>query len=150
MRAILFTVWLTLLVATSSQAADGMIDIESAYTVTETANRIEATLKEKGMTVFNRINHGQAAEQVDIKLRDTELIVFGNPRVGSPLMQCQQSVAIDLPQKMLMWQAADGKVWVSYNDPDYLVQRHDIKGCEQELATVAKALASVAQSVAKK
>lgn len=149
MRTTLFTVLLTLLVATPSPAADGMLDIESAYTVTETADRIEATLKEKGMTVFNRINHGLAAENVDIKLRGTELIIFGNPKAGSPLMHCQQSVAIDLPQKMLVWQAADGKVWVSYNDPDYLVQRHDIKGCEQEIANVAKALSSFAHSVAK-
>ncbi|WP_319783801.1 DUF302 domain-containing protein [Oceanisphaera sp. IT1-181] len=150
MKTTLFTAFLTLLVATSSLAGEGMINIESAFGVTETADRLEATLKEKGMTVFNRINHAQGAEKVDIKLRGTELIIFGNPKVGSPLMQCQQSVALDLPQKMLVWQDASSKVWLSYNDPSYLVQRHEINGCEQEIATVAKALAGISHRVATK
>ncbi|MFD1008380.1 DUF302 domain-containing protein [Oceanisphaera ostreae] len=150
MKTTILTAFLTLLVATSSQAGEGMINTESAFSVKETADRLESTLKEKGMTVFNRINHAQGAEKVNIKLRGTELIIFGNPKVGSPLMLCQQSVAIDLPQKMLVWQAEDSKVWLSYNDPSYLVQRHDIKGCEQEIATVAKALAGISKSVATK
>lgn len=150
MKTTIFTALFTLGVASSSLAAEGMINVESAFTVTETADRLAATLKEKGMTVFNRINHAQGAEKVDIKLRATELIIFGNPKVGSPLMQCQQSVALDLPQKMLVWQDASSKVWLSYNDPNYLVKRHDIKGCEQEIAAVAKALAGISHGVATK
>ena len=85
-----------------ASAADGLISIKSSHDVQRTADRLENTLRGKGMTVFIRINHAEGAQKVGKKLRPTELVVFGNPKVGTPLMQCSQSVAIDLPQKALI------------------------------------------------
>ncbi len=92
------------------------------------------------MTVFNRVNHAAGAEKVGKSLRPTELLVFGNPKVGAPLMLCSQSVAIDLPQKALIWEDDSGQVWISYNDPRYLALRHNLQGCEKILKKVAGAL----------
>jgi uncharacterized protein (DUF302 family) len=97
---------LVLFPAVPVMAAEGVIDVKSAFDVEETANRLEGLLNEKGMTIFERIKHSDGAANVGIELRATELFIFGNPKVGSPLMQCQQSVAIDLPQKALIWAAA--------------------------------------------
>lgn len=80
------------------------------------------------MTVFTRIDHSAGAKKVDKELRPTELVIFGNPKVGTPLMQCVQTVAIDLPQKMLIWQDEAGTTWLSYNNPSYLAKRHHIRG----------------------
>ena len=100
------------------------------------------------MTIFNRIKHSEGAANVGIELRKTELIIFGNPKVGSPLMKCQQSVAIDLPQKALIWEDADAKVWISYNDPGYLQKRHNIAGCEEVISKIKKALSGITKSAA--
>ena len=86
-------------------AADGMVTVESAHGVKATVDKLEGVLKSKGMKVFARIDHAAGAESAGMQLRPTELLLFGNPKVGTPLMLCQQSVAIDLPQKMLVWQA---------------------------------------------
>lgn len=83
---------------------------------------------------------------LDLELRPTELIVFGNPAVGTPLMQCQQSVAIDLPQKALIWQDAQDRVWLGYNQPAYLKQRHSIEGCDDLLDRIAGVLDGLAQA----
>ena len=139
-----------LLIATPVIAAEGVINVLSEFTVVETANRLENVLNEKGMTLFNRIQHSEAAAKVGIELRDTELIIFGNPKVGSPLMKCQQSVAIDLPQKALIWQDAEKQVWISYNDPKYLVKRHAISGCDQVIDKVTKALTGITKAAATK
>ena len=150
MKKTLFTILLIVSVAISANAADGVINVESSYNVKDTADRMENVLKEKGMTVFNRIKHSEGASKVGIELRDTELILFGNPKVGSPLMKCEQSVAIDLPQKALIWEDAEAKVWISYNDPRYLEKRHNISGCEEVLVKVEKALAGIAKTAAMK
>jgi len=131
-------------------AADGVVNVPSDYGVEETANRLEDVLKNKGMTIFNRVKHSESAAMVDIELRKTELIIFGNPKVGSPLMKCQQTVAIDLPQKALVWEDEAAKVWISYNDPRYLEKRHNITGCEETLTKVEKALAGITKSAATK
>ena len=149
MRKSIFSLFFVVTIAASAQAADGMVNIESTFTVKETADRMQQILKEKGMTVFNRIDHAQGAGNVGVELRDTELLVFGNPKVGSPLMQCRQSVAIDLPQKALVWQDEANKVWISYNEPGYLAKRHDITGCEEVISKIEKALAGMAASAAK-
>ncbi|GHA19685.1 DUF302 domain-containing protein [Oceanisphaera arctica] len=149
MKTSIFSLFFAVTIAVSAQAADGMVDIESTFTVKETADRMEHILKEKGMTVFNRIDHAQGAGNVGVELRDTELLVFGNPKVGSPLMKCRQSVAIDLPQKALIWQDEENKVWISYNEPGYLAKRHDITGCEEVISKIEQALAGMATSAAK-
>ncbi|MEO0802586.1 MAG: DUF302 domain-containing protein [Cyanobacteria bacterium J06642_2] len=136
-------------VAAPAVAAEGLVNVQSEFEVEETANRMESILEEKGLTLFNRIKHSEAAAGVGIELRDTELIIFGNPKVGSPLMQCQQSVAIDLPQKALIWEDEEGQVWISYNDPAYLEARHDIEGCEEVIENIGNALNGIAESASK-
>jgi uncharacterized protein (DUF302 family) len=143
----LFCVILTTLFLTTSAYADsGIISVKSAHDVKTTADRLENMLKQKGMNVFIRINHAQGAQKVGKELRPTELIIFGNPKVGTPLMQCAQSVGIDLPQKALIWQDAQGQVWLSYNDPNYLVERHQITGCGDVIKKVGKVLGNFAKS----
>lgn len=141
--------WLVFLVAvglsTTAAAAEGMVDVKSLHGVSATAEKLETVLKAKGMTVFNRISHSEGAASVGKTLRPTELILFGNPKVGTPLMQCVQRVAIDLPQKALIWEDEEGAVWLSYNDPAYLAERHSIEGCEEVLKKVSGALATFAK-----
>ncbi|MFQ5707801.1 MAG: DUF302 domain-containing protein [bacterium] len=132
-----------------SFGANGMVNVKSAHSVTETANRLEAILKKKGLNVFARIDHAAGASKIGAELRPTELIVFGNPKVGTPLMQCQQSVAIDLPQKALIWQDESSQVWFSYNDPQYLADRHGIKGCDEVIRKIQNALSKLAAASCK-
>ena len=150
MKKTMLAVLSVLLVALPASAAEGMIDVESAFGVVETADRMERILKKKGMTVFGRVRHSEAAGKVGIELRDTELIIFGNPKVGSPLMSCAQSVAIDLPQKALIWSDDKARVWISYNDPGYLKKRHNISGCEGVISKIGSALAGIARSASTK
>lgn len=139
-----------LLVSASSFAADGVMNIESNYSVSETSERVESILAEKGMTIFGVVPHSSAAkEKAGIELRDTTLVIFGNPKVGSPLMKCKQSIAIDLPQKALVWEDEGGKVWISYNDPHYLKARHGVEGCDEVFMKVSNALASLLGAAAK-
>ena len=143
----LFWVFISMFFLTTSAYADsGIISVKSAHDVKTTADRLESTLKQKGMNVFNRINHAQGAQKIGEELRPTELIIFGNPKVGTPLMQCAQSVGIDLPQKALIWQDAQGQVWLSYNDPNYLVERHQITGCGEVIKKVGQALGNFAKA----
>jgi len=114
------------LAVSAVSADDGLISLKSVYTVDQTLDRFERAAKDKGMTVFARIDHAAGAAKVDKVLRPTELLIFGNPKAGTPLMQSRQTVAIDLPMKALAWADSEGQVWLTYNDPGYLVQRHDI------------------------
>lgn len=137
---------LTLGLACLAQAADGLIVVKSNHSVAETADKLESALGEKGMTVFTRIDHTAGAESVGKPLRPTELVIFGNPKVGTPLMHCSQSVAADLPQKALIWEDENGQVWLGYNDPAYLKARHGLDGCDEVLSKVNKALANFARA----
>ena len=100
-----------------AMAADGLTTIASDYGPKETMDRLEAEIKAKGMTVFARIDHAAGAAQAGLSLRPTEVLLFGNAKPGTPLMQANQTIGIDLPLKALIWQDADGKVWLSYNEP---------------------------------
>jgi uncharacterized protein (DUF302 family) len=131
--------------ASVTYADNGIISIKSSHDVKTTVDRLDNILREKGMTVFIRINHAEGAQKVGKKLRPTELIIFGNPKVGTPLMQCGQSVGIDLPQKALIWQDKAGQVWLSYNDPKYLASRHSIKECGEVIKKIEKALGNFAR-----
>jgi uncharacterized protein (DUF302 family) len=146
MRQILYTAIALFLLASLSYADNGVISVKSSHEVKATADRLENTLKQKGMTVFIRINHAEGAQKVGKKLRPTELVVFGNPKVGTPLMLCSQSTAIDLPQKALIWEDEQGQVWLSYNDPNYLVERHGITGCAEVIKKIEKALSNFAKA----
>ena len=150
MKKTIITLLAILCIAVPALAAEGLVTVASSFNVGETADRLENVLHAKGMTLFNRIKHSAAAADIGVELRKTELIIFGNPKVGSPLMQCQQSVAIDLPQKALIWEDADAKVWISYNDPAYLQKRHAITGCEAVLIKITKALAGITKAAAGK
>ena len=133
-----------------SSMASGIVNVQSDYSVKQTSERMQNILEKKGMKIFNNIKHSEGAKSVGIELRDTELIIFGNPKVGSPLMKCQQTVALDLPQKALIWKDENQKVWISYNNPNYLVKRHSIKGCEKVIGKVEKALAGISKAAATK
>ena len=102
----------------------GIVDIPSSYSVPETLARVEALLKEKGLTIFARVDHSGEAEKVGLKMRPTQLLIFGSPNAGTPLMVAAPRLAIDLPLKALIWEDGQGKVWLSYNSPEYLQQRH--------------------------
>ena len=102
---------------------NGIISKSSPYSVTETIARLEAVLQAKGIAIFIRIDQQAEAEKVGLSLRPTQLLLFGNPKAGTPLMAIEPTIALDLPLKSLAWEASDGKVWLSYNDPNYLKQR---------------------------
>jgi uncharacterized protein (DUF302 family) len=103
---------------------NGIIDVPSRYSVPETLARLQAILKEKNITVFALIDHSGEAEKAGLKMRPTQLLIFGNPKGGTPLMVAAPRLAIDLPLKALAWQDEQGLVWLSYNSPEYLQQRH--------------------------
>ena len=148
MKKILLAALMVIIFIAPAMAADGVINVQSSFNVQKTADRLESILNEKGMTIFMRIKHSESAGKVGIELRETELIIFGNPKVGSPLMKCQQSIAIDLPQKALIWEDHESKVWISYNDPDYLEKRHKISGCEVVISKIKKALSGIIKAAA--
>jgi uncharacterized protein (DUF302 family) len=145
MRYLLCTLMAMFFFASVTYADNGIISIKSSHDVKTTVDRLDNILREKGMTVFIRINHAEGAQKVGKKLRPTELVIFGNPKVGTPLMQCGQSVGIDLPQKALIWQDKAGQVWLSYNDPKYLASRHSIKECGEIIKKIEKALGNFAR-----
>ena len=127
-------------------AADGLTTIPSSYGTKDTMDRLEAEIKARGMTVFARVDHAAGAAEVALSLRPTELLIFGNARGGTPLMQSNQTVGIDLPLKALVWQDASGKTWLSYNDPSWLAKRH---GLGPEASAAVSALTGALASLAK-
>jgi len=128
-------------------AAPGLTSIRSSFGPQDTMNRLETAVKAKGMTVFARIDHAAGATAVGLPLRPTEILIFGNAKGGTPLMQAVQTIGIDLPLKALVWQDAAGDTWLSYNDPDWLAKRHGLSG-ETEVAVgiLTDALAALAQA----
>jgi uncharacterized protein (DUF302 family) len=105
---------------------NGIINKPSKHSVDETLGKLQAILQVKGIAVFALIDHSGEAEKVGMKMRPTKLLIFGNPKGGTPLMLAAPSIAIDLPLKILIWQDDQGKVWVSYNSPEYLAERHGL------------------------
>jgi uncharacterized protein (DUF302 family) len=106
--------------------AHGIIDIPSNHSVDDTVDKLKAILQAKGVTLFALVDHSGEAEKVGMKMRPTRLLIFGSPKAGTPLMLAAPSIAIDLPLKVLVWEDAQGKVWVSYNSPTYLLERHNL------------------------
>jgi uncharacterized protein (DUF302 family) len=128
-------------------AADGLTTIQSANGPKETMNKLEVEVKAKGMTVFARIDHAAGAAQVGLPLRPTELLIFGNAKGGTPLMQSMQTIRIDLPLKALVWQDASGNTWLSYNDPSWLAKRHGLgRETEATVSAMTAALDTVASA----
>jgi uncharacterized protein (DUF302 family) len=129
-----------------AMAADGLITVQSSYGPKDTMSRLEAEVKAKGMTVFARIDHAAGAAEVGMSLRPTELLIFGSPKGGTPLMQSAQTIGIDLPLKALVWQDASGDTWLSYNDPGWIAKRH---GLGHEVQANVNGLAAVLNALAK-
>jgi len=129
--------------------ADGLIILESAYSAAETIDRLSDTVAKAGLHVFARVDHAAGAEQVGLPLRPTQLLIFGQARGGTPLMQENQTAGIDLPLKALAWTDADGKTWLSYNDPEWIAQRHGLGApSAQAVQAMRGALAKLAGAAA--
>ena len=132
-----------------SVGKNGVITIKSMYSVSVTIDKLEAVLNKKGMTIFKRVDHAAGAQKAGLQLRPTELLIFGNPKVGTPLMLCSQTAALDLPQKALAYEDEKGQVWLAYNDPAYMAKRHNIKDCDAAVQKVTSALAKFASIATK-
>ena len=154
----LFTVLIILssLISTQTNASNsdsdgknGIITIKSIHSVSVTIDKLEAVLNKKGMTIFKRVDHTAGAQKAGLQLRPTELLIFGNPKVGTPLMLCSQTAALDLPQKALVYEDEKGQVWLAYNDPAYMAKRHNIKDCDAAVQKVTNALAKFASIATK-
>jgi uncharacterized protein (DUF302 family) len=128
-----------------AMAIDGLTTLSSDYSARDTADRLEAAVKKKGMTVFARIDHAAGAVAVGMPLPPTELLIFGNAKAGTPLMQAAPTIGIDLPLKALVYEDSAGKVWLSYNEPRWLAQRHRLGN---EVFAIADAMAAALQAVA--
>lgn len=124
-------------------ATHGLVAMKSPHAPAETMNRLEAEVKKRNLAVVARIDHAAAAQRIGQTLRPTELLIFGNPQAGTPLMQCAQLTGIDLPMKALVWADAAGQTWLGYNDPQWLMHRHGSRDCPPAEA-VGKALAGIA------
>jgi uncharacterized protein (DUF302 family) len=127
-------------------AVQGLTTLKSSHGPRDTMNRLEAAVKARGMTVFARIDHSAGAAAAGLSLNPTELLIFGNARGGTPLMQTAQTIGIDLPLKALVWQDASGSTWQSYNDPAWLAQRHGLSGTEVPIGNLTGALDAVAKA----
>ncbi len=136
-----------ILSAVQASAADGLITIRSSNAVDVTIDRFEAEIKSKGMMVFARIDHAAGAAQARLALRPTDLLIFGNPKVGTLLMQANQTIGIDLPLKILAWEDVSGVVWLSYNDPGWLGKRHGLDGAS---ASTTDAMSAMLDAVSRK
>jgi uncharacterized protein (DUF302 family) len=146
-RSVIVTALLLLgSLAAPAFAADGLIAVKSPYSAKETMSRLEDIVKSRGLNVFARVDHAAGAAKIGKTLRPTDVLIFGNPQGGTPLMECAQSMGIDLPLKALVWEDAAAQVWVGYNDPAYLAKRHEAGTCAA-VENVSKALAGVVSAV---
>ena len=128
----------------ATAAAQGVVSVKSNYGVATTANRLEKALQEKDITVFARIDHADGARSVGQTLKPTILVIFGTPAMGTPLIERSRTMGIDLPMKALIWEDKAGKVWFSYNDPDYLFRRHGLTEMNAAMHTLQQTLAGLA------
>jgi len=123
----------------------GIVDVSSNYSVDQTVERLKGLLRSKGITLFALIDHSGEAEKVGMKMPPTKLLIFGSPKAGTPLMLAAPSIAIDLPLKILVWEDSRGRVWLSYNSPEYLKERHDL---QQDLVRNIAAVGELAKEAA--
>ena len=127
---------------------EGLTSIRSSFGPKETMDRLEAEIRAQRMTVFARIDHAGGAALVGLELAPIELIIFGNARGGTPLMQSVQTVGIDLPLKALVWEDAAGKTWLSYDEPSWIARRHNVRNAEQLVSNMAAALRTISTKAA--
>lgn len=117
-----------------------MITKKSQFGVDETLNRLETTLAEKGIKTIARVNHTAAAKSVDMELRPTQVLFFGNPKLGTPLMQSDQLAGLDLPMRVLAWEDADGETWLAYHSPQSLAQRLELAQAAEAIGNLTSAM----------
>src|SRR5215470_16235358 len=129
----------------SLRVAEGLTSIESSFGPKATMERLDAEIRGRGLNVFARIDHAAGAAEVGLPLTPTDLIIFGNARGGTPLMQSVQTVGIDLPLKILVWQDAANNTWLSYNEPNWIAQRHGVAGGESTIDKMADLLRAIAR-----
>lgn len=132
-----------------AQADDGLVKKLSAHSVQTTMDSLENLIRNKGLTVFARIDHAAGAAEVGEVMLPTQLLIFGNPAIGTQLISSNRTVGIDLPIKVLIWEEPDGRVWIAYNDPAYLAERHGIEDRDevvQKMSRAVKGLVSAAAS----
>ena len=129
-----------------SREHDGIVDRPSAHSVQQTVDRLLAILRDKGIALFAQIDHSGEARKAGFEMRPTMLLIFGNPKAGTPLMLASPSSAIDLPLKLLVWEDAGGQVWISFNSPEYLRDRHHLPEELMRNIGVAALLADAAAS----
>lgn len=135
-------------IASPAVAQTGLITKESRFGVAETIDRLATLAEERGIGVAARVDHAAAARSANLELRPTEVLIFGNPRLGTPLMQSARTIGIDLPLKVLAWEDGAGKVWIAYNDPAFLRERHGISDRDEGFAAMAKALDGLTSAAA--
>jgi uncharacterized protein (DUF302 family) len=128
----------------TASGGKGIIDTPSNHSVDQTVERLKGILQAKGVTLFAMVDHSGETEKVGMKMHPTKLLIFGNPKAGTPLMLAAPSIAIDLPLKILIWEDAHGKVWVTYNSPVYLQERHGLPSDLLQNIAVVEALATKA------
>ncbi len=136
------------LTTVTAQADDGLVKKLSARSVQTTMDSLENLVRNKALTVFARIDHAAGAAQVGEEMLPTQLLMFGNPAIGTKLMTSQRTVGVDLPIKVLIWEEPDGKVWIAYNDPAYLAKRHEIDDRDAVLDKMGRAVKGLVSAAA--
>jgi uncharacterized protein (DUF302 family) len=130
----------------SDPADTDLVTLPSAHNALETVERLKALLAQKGIELFAHIDHAAAARKVGLSLRPTQVLIFGNPKAGTPLMQSQQTIGLDLPLRALVWEDEAGKVWLTYRRPELLAQRHHVAGHDKAVKALDDGLAALARA----
>lgn len=149
MTKLIAVAFAAMLVSSNAFADGGFVVKPSAHGVAQTIDRLEGLLKAKGIAVVARVDHGAAAQKANMKLNPTQLLIFGNPKLGTPLMQSNQTIGIDLPLKVLAWQDNAGKVWIGYNEPGELTKRHGIENRDDVAGKISGVLKQLVGEAAK-
>ena len=149
MRLVSLVTLVVLTLTAPAGATEGLVAKPSPYPVVETMNRLERVVRERGLIVVARVDHAAAAQKAGLTLRPTELLIFGNPKAGTPLMQSAQSVGIDLPLRVLGWEDDKGQIWLAYNDPGWLAARHGVSDRAEVVRAITRALDALTDAVTK-
>ncbi len=148
MKTLCVAMFALVLSTVTAQADDGLVKKLSAHSVQTTMDSLENLVRNKGLTVFARIDHAAGAAEVGEEMLPTQLLMFGNPAIGTNLMTSQRTVGVDLPIKVLIWEEPDGKIWIAYNDPAYLAKRHGIDDRDAVLDKMGRAVKGLVSAAA--
>ena len=149
MQLVSLVLLVVLMLTTPAGATGGLVTKRSAYPVAETMDRLERAVKDRQLIVVARVDHAAAAQKAGLTLRPTQLLIFGNPKAGTPLMQSAQSIGIDLPLKVLVWEDDKGQAWLAYNDPAWLAPRHDVTDRAEIVRAMTGALDALTEAATK-